>query len=103
MLPLPSTLTLQMYGLYRVAESFYQLITIAYTSQTTNEQYAVLLILDVYIYIVYTPNIGLIITAFVRGREQGCFNGSSEGAGGSIKGARGALREQGGALRKHWG
>ena len=34
----------------------------------------------VYIYIIYTPNLGLGITHFVRKREQGRFKGSSEGA-----------------------
>ena len=37
-----------------------------------------------YIYIIYTPNLGLGIAVFDREREQGCFRGSSgsrEGAG----------------------
>ena len=48
-----------------------------------------------YIYIIYTPNLGLGITVFDQEREQGRFRGSSEGARGSIEGA---LREQEGAL-----
>jgi len=55
----------------------------------------------VYIYIIYTPNLGLGITVFDQEREQGCFRGSNEGARGSTGGARGstggAPREQGGA------
>jgi hypothetical protein len=45
---------------------------------------------DYYIYIIYTPNLGLVIALFVHGREQGRFRGSSEGARGSSKGARGS-------------
>ncbi len=39
---------------------------------------------------IYTPNLGLEITIFVLGREQGRFRGSREGA-------RGSKGEQGGA------
>ena len=67
-----------------------------------------------YIYIIYTPNLGLGITAFVREREQGRFRGSTEGARGRSKGAPrehgwasrehgGASREHGGASREHGG
>ena len=38
------------------------------------------LYIGVYIYIIYTPNLGLRITTFDREREQGRFRGSSEGA-----------------------
>ena len=31
-----------------------------------------------YIYIIYTPNLGLAITILDQEREQGCFRGSSE-------------------------
>ena len=43
-----------------------------------------------YIYIIYTPNLGLVITAFDREREQGRFRGSNEGVGGSTQGAKGS-------------
>ena len=55
----------------------------------------------IYVYIIYTPNLGLGITRFDQEREQGRFRGSNEGAGGSIEGAREsteAPREQEGAL-----
>ena len=51
-----------------------------------------------YIYIIYTPNLGLAIAIPGREREQGRFRGSSEGAGGSIGGARGSTE---GAPREH--
>ncbi len=41
----------------------------------------------IYICIIYTPNLGLAIAVFVRGREQSRFRGSNEGAGGSSEGA----------------
>ena len=41
----------------------------------------------IYIYIIYTPNLGLRITVFDREREQGRFRGSTEGAWGSTEGA----------------
>ena len=51
----------------------------------------------IYIYIIYTPNLGSRIAVPGREREQGRFRGSSEGArgsnegaGGSIEGARGS-------------
>ena len=60
--------------------------------------------LYVYIYIIYTPNLGLEIAVFDQEREQGRFRGSIEGATGEQEGARGssegARREQEGAL---WG
>jgi len=62
---------------------------------------------------IYTPNLGLEITIFVLGREQGRFRGSREGArgskgeqggaGGSTKGARGARREREGSTGEHEG
>jgi len=48
----------------------------------------------VYVYIIYTPNLGSGITVFVREREQGRSRGSIEGARGRSKGAPG---EYGGA------
>jgi hypothetical protein len=51
---------------------------------------------DVYIYIIYTPNLGFEITVLGREREHGRFRGSSEGARGRSKGAP---REPGGALK----
>ena len=56
-----------------------------------------------YIYIIYTPNLGLGITVSVREREQGRFRGSIEGAGGAPRKQGGSLREQGGALREYRG
>ena len=53
-----------------------------------------------YIYIIYTPNLGLEITLPGREREQGRFRGSSEGARGRSKGAS---KEHEGALREHRG
>jgi len=43
---------------------------------------------NVYICIIYTPNLGLGIALFDRDREHGRFTGSTEGARGSTKGAR---------------
>ena len=51
----------------------------------------------IYIYIIYTPNLGIEITAFVQEREQGRFKKNIKGVKGSIKGA---MREQGGAMRE---
>ncbi len=53
-----------------------------------------------YIYIIYTPNLGLVITAFDREREQGRFRGSNEGAGGEHPGSK---REQRGSRGEHRG
>ena len=53
-----------------------------------------------YIYIIYTPNLGLGITSPGGEREQGRFRGSIAGARGRSKGAS---REQGGALGEHKG
>lgn len=47
----------------------------------------------VYIYIISTPNLGLLITVFVLGREHGRFNQEHEGA----------AREHEGAGREHAG
>ena len=52
-------------------------------------------ILYIYIYIIYTPNLGSEITLFDREREQGRFRGSSEGARGRSEGAPGEHRGQG--------
>ena len=43
-----------------------------------------------YIYHIYTPNLGFGITVFDQEREQGRFRGSSEGARGSNEGAGGS-------------
>ncbi len=56
--------------------------------------------LDIYIYIIYTPNLGLGIAVFDGEREQGRFRGSSEGARGSSEGAGGSSE---GATREHHG
>ena len=53
-----------------------------------------------YIYIIYTPNLGLLIAVLDQEREQGRFKGSSEGVRGFSKGA---LSEHGEAPRKHGG
>ena len=66
---------------------------------------------DGYIYIIYTPNLGLEIACFVREKEQGRFGGSTEGArteqrgaasnkgaGRSIEGAKREQREQQGGI-----
>ena len=50
---------------------------------------------DYYIYIIYTPNLGLKIAVLGREREQGRFKGSTEGARGSIEGARGSNKGAG--------
>ena len=59
---------------------------------------------NIYIYIIYTPNLGSEIILFDREKEQGRFKGSSErargrseGAWGSIEGARGSIER---ALRR---
>jgi len=52
---------------------------------------------SIYIYIIYTPNLGFGITVFDEEREQGRFRGSSEGAGGSNEGARGSTEGAGGS------
>ena len=57
-------------------------------------------ILCIYIYIIYTPNLGSETALPGRGREQGRFRGSIEGARGSIKGA---LSEHGGVLGEQRG
>ncbi len=44
----------------------------------------------IYIYTIYTLNLGFGITVFDEEREQGRFRGSSEGARGSNEGARGS-------------
>ena len=44
-----------------------------------------------YIYIKYTPNLGLGVAVLDREREQGGFRGSTEGAGGSTGGAGGSI------------
>ena len=49
---------------------------------------------DYYIYIIYTPNLGLWITRFDREREQGRFRGSNEEA---RRRSKGVLREQEGS------
>ena len=44
--------------------------------------------MSTYIYIIYTPNLGLAIAVFDQEREQGRFRGSSEEAKGSSEGAK---------------
>ncbi len=53
-----------------------------------------------YIYIIYTPNLGFEIAVSVRESEQGRFRGSSRAARGS---SERALREHGRATREHEG
>ncbi len=50
---------------------------------------------NVYTYIIYTPNLGLGIAVFDQEREQSRFRGSIEGAGGSSEGARESIEEAG--------
>ena len=45
----------------------------------------------IYIYTIYTPNLGLEIAVPGQERERGCFKGSSEGA---QRRSKGALRER---------
>jgi len=52
----------------------------------------------VYIYIIYTPKLGLEIAVSVREKEQGRFKESSKGARWSNQGAGGNTE---GALREH--
>ena len=52
---------------------------------------------SIYIYIIYTPNLGFEIAVLDQKRKQGRYRGSSEGA---VREQGGALREQEGAL---WG
>lgn len=52
-----------------------------------------------YIYILYTPNLGLVITVFDFGRERGRFRGSTGGAPSEHGEAERARREQ----REHEG
>jgi len=54
----------------------------------------------VYIYIISTPNLGLLITVFVLGREHGRFNQEHEGA---AREHEGAGREHAGSTREHAG
>jgi hypothetical protein len=50
-----------------------------------------------YIYILYTPNLGLVITAFVREREQVALEGVTRDHGGALE-SRG---EHKGSTREH--
>ena len=56
-----------------------------------------------YVYIIYTPNLGSAVAVFVQEREQSRFKVSSEGAKGSTKGVggstEGARREYGGTAQ----
>ena len=54
----------------------------------------------IYIYIIYTPNLGSRIALSGRKREQGRFRGSTEGAKGR---SEGAMSEQRGASSEHEG
>ena len=47
-----------------------------------------------YIYIIYTPNLGLRNTVLVQEREHGRFRGSTKNVGESIEGAGGAQRKE---------
>lgn len=47
---------------------------------------------NLYIYTIYTPNLGSGIAILGQEREQGCFRGSSEGAWGSTEGAWGSIK-----------
>jgi len=54
--------------------------------------------LSIYIYIIYTPNLGLGIAVPGREREQGRFRASTEGARGSREGARGSIEGARGSI-----
>jgi len=54
----------------------------------------------IYIYIIYTPNLGFEIAVLDQKRKQGRYRGSSEGA---VREQGGALKEHGGALREQEG
>ena len=60
---------------------------------------------NIYIYVIYTPNLGSRITLPGREREQGRFRVSTEGAKGRSEGVarehEGASREYEGALGEH--
>ena len=59
--------------------------------------------INIYIYIIYTPNLGLEIAVPGREREQGRFRGSIEGARGSREGARGSREGARGSKGEHRG
>ena len=48
---------------------------------------------EFYIYIIYTPNLGLVIAVFDWEREQGRFRRSTKGVRGSTEGARESSKE----------
>ena len=48
-----------------------------------------------YMYILYTPNLGLTIAVFIREREQGHFKGSIEGAEGALGEHQGSMGSMG--------
>lgn len=59
--------------------------------------------IHVYIYIIYTPNIGLAIGVSLRKREQGRFGGNIKGGGKSSERARESTGEQAGVVGGHRG
>ncbi len=59
-------------------------------SRSDSGQTGPIVIITLYIYIIYNPNLGLRIAVLGREREQGSFRGSIEGVGGSTEGARGS-------------
>ena len=63
----------------------------------------------IYIYIIYTPNLGFVITVPGREREQGRFKGSTEGVRRRSKGAlreykgtRGSIKRARGSKREYY-
>ena len=59
--------------------------------------FIVYIYMDIYGYIIYTPNLGLVIAISGWEREQSRFRGSSEGARGSKREYRGSIEEQRGS------
>ena len=59
-------------------------------SKTMNRVVSGFGIWNIYIYIIYTPNLGLRVAVFIREREQGRFRGSTKEA---RRRSKGALRE----------
>ena len=75
-------------SLCALLDRIFIILSIDFTSssvQASKESF-IIFVVYIYIYIIYTPNLGSGIAVFVQEREQGRFKGSSEGA-------RGAARE----------
>ena len=57
----------------------------------------------IYIYIIYTPNLGLVIAGLVLGRKHGCFTReyrvSTRGAGRALRKQQGSIKIRGGSIQ----